>query len=205
MHASVHRNEEGEVPMEYYLGSIQIFGFNFAPVGWQMCGGQLLPISQYSALFSLLGTSYGGDGRTTFALPDLRGRMPLGFGNGPGLPPYAIGEMGGTTQVTLTAANMASHSHPANVTARVQVAGQGTDQTTTPSAQNSFLGQSPTGGGPAASIWSTELGSSPVDMGGVNATVQIGNAGGNMPFQIMNPFLALNFCIAMQGIFPSRS
>ena len=96
---------------EPFIGEISMFGGNFAPRGWALCDGQLLPVSQYSALFSLLGTTYGGDGRTTFALPDLRGRTPKGVGNGPGLQSVIWGERGGKEQTLITAANMPSHSH----------------------------------------------------------------------------------------------
>src|SRR5689334_21806331 len=96
---------------EPFLGQICIFGFNFAPNGWAFCQGQLMPIAQNTALFSLLGTQYGGNGQTTFALPDLRGRVPLGFGQGPGLSPYTIGEQAGVEAVTLVQGQMPQHSH----------------------------------------------------------------------------------------------
>lgn len=96
---------------EPFVGTIGIFGFNWAPRGWAQCNGQLLPIAQYSALFSLIGTYYGGDGRTTFALPDLRGRVPVNYGQGPGLSPYQIGQRGGAEQISITIPNLPSHSH----------------------------------------------------------------------------------------------
>src|SRR5438477_8882632 len=96
---------------EPFLGEIRMFGFNFAPVGWAMCNGQLLPISQNTALFSLLGTQYGGNGQSNFALPDLRGRVAMGFGQGPGLSPRVQGETGGEEAVVLTAATMPAHTH----------------------------------------------------------------------------------------------
>ena len=99
--------------MEPFIGQLMLFGGNFAPRGWAMCDGQLLPIAQYSALFSILGTTYGGDGRTTFALPDLRGRVPMGFGHGPGLSAHGLGSKGGEENVTLTTSQIPSHSHQA--------------------------------------------------------------------------------------------
>lgn len=96
---------------EPFIGEIKIFGFNFAPPNYQLCNGQIVSISQNTALFSLLGTTYGGNGQTTFALPDLRGRMPIGQGQGPGLPDYMMGEVSGTTNTTLTTANLPAHTH----------------------------------------------------------------------------------------------
>ncbi len=101
--------------MEPYIGQIQAFGFNFAPVGWAQCNGQLLPIAQYQALFSLLGTTYGGDGQTTFALPDLRGRSIVHYGSGPGLSPVQLGQNGGHETVTLTINQLPSHNHAVSV------------------------------------------------------------------------------------------
>jgi microcystin-dependent protein len=190
--------------MEVFIGTIQPFGFNFAPRGWATCQGQLMGIAQNSALFSLLGTTYGGDGQTTFGLPDLQGRMPIGQGNGNGLTPRTIGEISGTENTTLTLNNMPAHSHPVTSTVTVQVAGTPTGADNTPSATNSFLGGSQAGGATAANIWSTAL-NGPVTMGGTSSSVTVSLAGGSQPFGLMNPFLALNFCIALEGIFPSRN
>jgi microcystin-dependent protein len=190
--------------MEVFIGTIQPFGFDFAPRGWATCQGQLMGIAQNSALFSLLGTTYGGDGQTTFGLPDLRGRMPIGAGQGPGLSPYGQGQVGGTESGTLTANNLPAHVHPATATVQVQVAGTPTGADNAPTAANSFLGASPPGGGAAANIWSTAL-NSPVVMGGTSGTVTVGPSGGSQPFGLMNPYLALNFCIALEGIFPPRN
>ena len=177
-----------------FLGEIRMVGFNFAPRGWAQCQGQLMAISQNTALFSLLGTMYGGDGRVTFGLPDFQGRSPVGMGQGPGLSPIDQGEKAGTENVTLTVVNMPTHNHPT----MVQVAGAPSSPVNTPSASNSVLGASGAGQGQAA-IWSTEL-TSPVQMSGVQA----GLAGGNQPFPTRNPYLGINFCIAVEGIFPSR-
>lgn len=178
-----------------FLGEIRMVGFNFAPRGWAQCQGQLLPIAQNSALFSLLGTMYGGNGQTTFGLPDLRSRSPVGVGQGPGLSTIDQGEMAGAESVTLMVTNMPAHVHPTTV----QVAGTASSPVNTPSASNAVLGASGTGQGQAA-IWSNEL-TAPVQMAGVQAGV----AGGSQPFQTRNPYLGINFVIAMQGLFPSRN
>lgn len=177
-----------------FLGEIRMVGFNFAPRGWAQCQGQLMAISQNTALFSLLGTMYGGDGQVTFGLPDFQGRSPVGMGQGPGLSPIDQGEKAGTESVTLTILNMPTHTHPTTV----QVAGASTNPVTAPTSTNAVLGAS--GGGPgSASIWSSEL-NTPVSMAGV----QSGMAGGSQPVGTRNPYLGINFCIAVEGIFPSR-
>ncbi|MDM8350690.1 tail fiber protein [Pseudomonas sp. sp1636] len=181
--------------MESFIGTIQSFAFNFPPRGWSLCEGQLMAISQNTALFSLLGITYGGNGQVTFGLPNLQGRMPIGMGRGPGLPDYDWGEVGGTPLVTLTSSEMPMHTHAI----QVQVAGTPSAPATAPSTTNQYLGAS--GGGPgSASIWSDALTES-VPLGGAQA----GMAGGSRPIDIMNPFLAINFSIAMLGIFPSRN
>lgn len=179
-----------------FLGEIKMVGFNFAPVGWAFCQGALLPISQNTALFSLLGTMYGGNGQTTFGLPDLRGRSPVGIGQGPGLTLIDQGETSGVENVTLTTLNMPMHTHPTVV----QVAGVATSPATTPSNSNSVLGASPANGPGSASVWSTEM-SAPVQLSGVQAGV----AGGSQPCGIRNPYIGINFVVALSGIFPSRS
>jgi microcystin-dependent protein len=179
---------------EPFLGEIRMVGFNFAPLGWALCQGQLMPVTQNAALFSLLGTAYGGNGQTTFGLPDLRSRSAVGVGQGPGLSDIEQGEMDGTESVMLSVLNMPMHTHPTTV----QVAGTATSPTTTPSTANSVLGASGSGQG-SASIWSTEL-AGPVQMSGVQA----GPAGGSQPCATRNPYVGINFIIALQGIFPSR-
>lgn len=180
---------------EPFVGEIRMVGFNFAPNGWALCQGQLLPISTNAALFSLLGTTYGGNGTSTFGLPDLRGRAPVGMGLGPGLTDIVQGEMAGTETVTLLATNMPMHTHPTSV----QVAGTATSPVNAPSATNSVLGASGVGQG-NATIWSTEM-ANPIALSGV----QGGAAGGSQPFGNRNPYLGTNFIIALNGIFPSRS
>lgn len=182
--------------MEVFIGTIQPFAFNFAPRNWALCNGQIMSIAQNSTMFALLGTTYGGNGQSTFGLPNLQGRMPIGMGQGPGLPDYSIGEAAGSPSTALTSNQMPAHTHAV----QVQVGGTPSNPVVTPSESNQFLAASSPGGPVAAAIWSDAL-SSPVNMGGVQA----GLAGGNQPMDIMNPYLALNFSIAILGLFPSRN
>jgi microcystin-dependent protein len=178
---------------EPFLGQISIVGFNFAPRGWAFCDGQILPINQNPSLYSLLGTTYGGDGRTSFALPDLRGRIPLHEGQGPGLSPRTLGQKGGHEQVTLTTAEMPSHNHA--VTARMRAEGRPGSLT------------DPTGNMLASGtgIYRANAAAEDVDMDPAMIAVTQQNTGGGQPFITMGPYLALNFIIALQGLFPSRS
>jgi microcystin-dependent protein len=169
-----------------FVAEIRIFPFNFAPKGWAWCNGQLLPISQNTALFSLLGTTYGGNGQTTFALPDLMGRAPMHPGQGPGLSLHDLGETGGSDFVTLLQSEIPSHSHeihananPANLAA--------------PSPLRSLARAAP-GQAYSATI-------SPTSFNGV----AIAPAGGDQPHNNMMPYLTLYFNIALQGIFPPRT
>lgn len=179
--------------MEPFLAQIVFFGGNFAPRGWAFCEGQLLPISQYSALFSLLGTTYGGDGRTTFALPDLRGRSIISPGNGPGLSPFSVGQKGGAEQVTLTLNNLPSHNH-------VIPATNGT----------ATFGGNAEAGGAAGNFFSNTATNTDGADHNVEGAVTIPqhntqNNGGNQGFQIRDPYVAIYAIIALQGVFPSRS
>lgn len=188
--------------MTPYLGQIQPFGFNFAPRGWATCDGQLLPISSNTALFSLLGTTFGGDGRTTFALPDLRGRSIVHVGHGPGLSTISWGERGGIESVTLTQLNMPSHSHSlVNGTAKVTITttDNGNDINETDGGANG-LGTS----GTMPAIY-RETPTAADHLGGVSISGTTSLAGGSQPFEIRNPFLGIYVCIAMQGVYPSRS
>lgn len=161
--------------------------FNFAPVGWAMCDGQLLPIAQNQALFSLLGTTYGGDGRSTFALPNLQGRVPLHGGQGSGLPLYSLGESAGAPTATLLINNLPAHSHALNCI------GNGGNQA------------SPVGAFPAIESTGTSLDYSTGSPTGQMNAGAVAPAGGGQPFSIQPPYLCLNFIIALQGIFPSRT
>ena len=173
------------MPAQPFIGQIMVFAGNFAPQGWAQCNGQLMPISQYDALFSLIGTTYGGDGQTTFALPDLRSRVPIHQGQGPGLSGYVIGQNGGAEAVTLLTTQLPVHTHPAMGNSD---AGTNTD---------------PTGG-----VWAS--GSTSTYIAGASANTNmnptsISGSGGGQPHDNMLPFLTLNFCIALEGIYPSQS
>lgn len=169
---------------EPFIAEIRIFGFNFAPRGWAACDGQILPIAQNTALFSLLGTSYGGDGRSTFALPDLRGRFALHQGQGPGLSQRFLGETGGASSVSLLASQMPAHSHALRADA------------------------SPTTSAPAgAAMAPTATGTAVYRSGAANAQMAPGSvaaAGGSQPHENRQPLLGVHVCIALQGIFPPR-
>ncbi|MET0752537.1 MAG: tail fiber protein [Pyrinomonadaceae bacterium] len=169
-----------------FLGQIQIFPYNFAPRGWAFCNGQILPIAQNTALFSLLGTTYGGNGQTTFALPDLRGRVPNSSGQGPGLSSYDLGQVGGVENTTLTINQMPGHTHTYNpVTAEGDPNSKGTNNTFLAGQNSNFYSTAQDG---------TKMG-----------TQTTNPAGGSQPFSILQPFLTLNYCIALEGIFPSRN
>jgi microcystin-dependent protein len=171
---------------EPFLGEIRMFGFNFAPSGWAMCNGQLLPISQNTALFALIGTFYGGNGTTTFALPNLQSSVPIHLGQGPGLSPYVIGQIGGYETITLTQGQMPQHTHV------VQCNSAGGNQA------------SPAGNFPAVESTGTSLDYSN-SAGSQMSTAMNSNAGGGQAHSNIQPFLVVNFCIALQGIFPSRN
>jgi microcystin-dependent protein len=174
--------------MDPFVAEIRIFPFNFAPKGWAFCDGQLLPISQNTALFSLVGTFYGGDGRSTFALPDLQGQAAMASGQGPGLSDHIVGELGGTEIVTLLESEMPNHTHALRA--------------------NPQLGDSPS---PATDRSIARLGSINVYQTTSNANLtpmaaqSLPVAGGNLPHNNMQPYLTLNFCIALQGVFPPRT
>jgi microcystin-dependent protein len=172
---------------DQFVGEIRIFAGNFAPTGWAMCNGQLLPISQNTALFSLLGTYYGGDGKSTFALPDLQGSAPLHQGQGPGLSGYYIGQVGGQANVSLITTEMPAHNHQAMA---IAASGQ-----TAPSS---------------SVVWGTLAGRTPPPLYSSavpDVTLNpfaLGVTGSSFPHNNSQPMLVLNFIIAMQGIFPSR-
>ena len=181
---------------EPFIGEVKILGFNFAPLGYMTCSGQTLSIASNTALFSLLGTMYGGNGQTTFNLPDLQGRMPIGQGQGPGLPFYSMGQVGGAVQTTLTTANMPAHNHPAaGITVNMPVSTGGGDAS---SPQGAFLAD--VGTEVYSSVNTQGANYGPLSVSGATAP-----AGGSMPFSIVNPYLVMNYSIATQGIFPSRN
>jgi microcystin-dependent protein len=172
---------------EPFLGEIRMVGFNFAPVGWALCNGQILSIAQNTALFSLLGTTYGGNGTQTFALPDLRSRVAIHQGQGPGLSSYIQGQISGSENVTLLYNNMPIHNHLVNAV------GSGGNQS------------APTNNLPAVESTGTSLDYSNAAATGQMSNGMIANAGGSQPFSVIQPYLCINFIIALQGIFPSRN
>jgi microcystin-dependent protein len=169
------------------VGEISVFPFNFAPTGWAMCNGQVMAISQNTALFSLLGTQFGGNGTSTFALPNLQGSVPLDAGFGPGLSQRVIGEVGGSPTVTLTVSEIPAHSHSV-------VCAAGSNAT---SPANAAFGGEGRGKPPAYAPSS----GTKVNM----SSSAVAHTGGGLPHDNMQPYLVLNFCIALQGIFPARA
>ncbi|WP_340203429.1 phage tail protein [Ascidiimonas sp. W6] len=185
--------------MEPFIGQIMMFGGNFAPRGWALCNGQLLAISSNTALFSIIGTQYGGDGRTTFGLPDLRGRMPISYGNGPGLSPVQIGQKGGAEVHTLSQAEMPTHNHSGVGLTGHLLANDDDGVDADPTNKN--IGASENANLFNTSANNIQTGSTP----NVAISGNTANAGGNLSFSIKNPYQAVNFVIALQGIFPSRN
>lgn len=173
--------------MDPFIGEIRIFSGTFAPRGWAFCNGQLLPISQYSVLYSILGVVYGGDGKTTFALPNLQGRVPLHAGAGPGLTQRSLGQMGGENTVTLSVGNLPNHQHS------VQVAGSGTQAS------------------PEGAVWaSTPRGQAEAYTSQVSNLVSMSPgatspSGGSAPHENRQPFVTMNYIIALEGVYPPRS
>ncbi len=175
-----------------FVGEIRMFAGNFAPSGWALCDGQLLPIMQNDALFSLIGTFYGGDGRSTFALPDLRGRVAIHKGQGPGLTEYPIGDMAGQETVALTTNNLPSHTHIASVAIGVSdKAGNTSDPSNAILANTGSFDKEYTYGEATGTLRS--------------ANVTVGSTGGNQPVNIRQPYTTVNFIISLEGIYPSRN
>lgn len=196
--------------MSPFIGQLLTVGFGFAPRHYAIAAGQIMSIQQNSALFSLLGTAYGGNGQTTFGLPDLRGRVALGVGQGPGLSNYTLGEVGGTENTTLVSANLPAHVHGlAGITGSLSVATiRATDATPTAGA---YLARAtdtaPTPDSVPAIYVPAATGdpASKVPLAGVNIAGNTSIAGSSVPFSNMQPYLVLNQCIALQGVFPSRN
>lgn len=177
---------------EPFIGQIIMFGGNFAIRGYAFCSGQLLAIAQNTALFSILGTTYGGNGQTTFALPDLRGRVPIHFGQGPGLSPYDLGQQAGSENVTLLSNQMPQHNHLIN-------ASEGNGSAQAPGSGFLAAGIVPSQGNAAVSNYRTSSDGTTLNASSVSL------AGGNQPHPNLQPYLCLNFLIALEGIFPSRN
>jgi microcystin-dependent protein len=180
---------------EPFIGAIAMFAGNFAPRGWAFCQGQLLSISQNTALFSILGTTYGGNGQTTFALPNLQSRVAIGAGQGPGLSNYDLGQTGGSETVTLSTSQMAAHTHVLSLALNVK----------------NYAGNSRT---PVGNVLANEAGGvvAPFSTASPDGTMAAGalsgtatSAGSSLPVQIIQPYLTINYIIAMEGIYPSRN
>jgi microcystin-dependent protein len=175
-----------------YIGEVRMFGGNFAPLGWAFCNGQLLSIAEYDTLFSLIGTNYGGDGQTTFALPDLRGRVPINPGQGPGLPNYVLAQIGGTETNTLISNNI-PHTHAITGTAGIFVSGEDGRQV------------SPLANFPAANgdyIYST-VANSQMAAAAVNLTTGAAGTAPPSPYNNVQPYLAVSYIICLEGIYPT--
>lgn len=176
-----------------YIGAITVFSGTFAPQSWMFCQGQLLSIANYTALFSLIGTTYGGDGQNTFGLPDLRGRKAIGVGQGPALPNYILGQSGGAQQTTLFATNLPAHTHVSPVLTGTP---QGSTNTTGVATPNNTMV-------PAAgqAIYGAAEG---LAMGSYSSSTTSAIAGGSTPVPTLVPYMAMNYIITVEGIFPSR-
>lgn len=219
-----------------FIGQLAYVAFSYAPRGWAACDGQLLEISQNQTLYSLLGTKYGGDGRTNFALPDMRGRVPIHMGQGPGLSPYAIGRRGGFEKIALDATFMPTHSHTntasSDSTSTSEMSGSaggatlnayngdGNKATAAGNSLANLFGVKTSGGGKVPAVYSDQppnapmmTGSVSVDLSGIGVTtttttgttVTIGDAGGQQPFTLIQPYLTVNCIIATDGLYPPRS
>jgi microcystin-dependent protein len=179
-----------------YIGEIRLFAGNFAPAGWTFCDGRILPISENDALFAIIGTTYGGDGQETFAVPDLRGRVPIGQGQGPGLTNRTLGEMGGQETITLTTANMPSHTHTGRIVVNNSNATTSVPTTSSSIATSgSFSGRS--------FLPNLSYNSDVPDL--ILQTVTTSSVGNSTPVSISRPRLGLNYIISLYGIFPSQN
>lgn len=177
---------------EPFIAEIRVFGFSFPPKGWALCRGQAIAISQNTALFALIGTQFGGNGQTTFGLPDLQGRGAIGAGNGPGLTPQSIGQKGGTPTVTLLSTQMPQHNHTLNA---AQLTPPNADQNVATPTTTARLGRSSP----------NNLYIAPVTPNTQLIPSSISTTSGSQPHENMQPFVAMNYCIATTGIFPSRN
>jgi microcystin-dependent protein len=179
---------------EPFLAEIRMFGFNFAPSGWALCNGQIMAISQNTALFSLLGTTYGGDGKTTFGLPNLQGSVPMNWGQGPGLTDRVLGEMSGSEAVTLIGTEIPVHNHGFNVTTGIGNVN---------ASSNNQLAK-PQTGNPASGFTQGRYFSTGTTNDVLNPARALLPNGQNVPHNNMMPYLVINFCIALRGVFPPR-
>jgi microcystin-dependent protein len=181
---------------EFYIGQVVLFAGNFAPVGWVLCDGSLLAIAQYDALYTVLGTTYGGDGQTTFGVPDLRGAVPVSAGQGRNRSNYFLGQTAGSESVTLTSAQMPGHTHTVVPSAAVNVSSQAADQT---SASGNFYGK------PTAALYNaTGAAGNTLNAAVATYTTSLEPAGGGQPLPTMGPYLVMNYCMCTEGIFPTQ-
>lgn len=191
--------------MEGYIGEVRIFAGNFSPLSWQFCQGQLMSIAEYTALFAIIGTTYGGDGQVTFALPDLRGRRAVHSGNsaGSGLQEVYLGEMSGYESVRLLSSQMPVHSHPiaAQMTGSAQLNFRNDSAVDGASPQNNYFSIS------TESFYAPnpDVALAPATITTSFSSMHLGTAGGSQPIDMITPFLALNYIICLEGIFPSRN
>ncbi len=181
--------------MDAFIGSICAFGFNFAPYQWAYCNGQVMSISQNSALFSLLGTTYGGNGTSTFGLPNLQGRAAIHQGQLAGGSTYTMGETAGTENVTVLTSNMPAHAHSVTMTLNANADGRN------PANASSPLGTYPAPSAKVVNPYNSAAGASNLK----SPTITLGSSGGSQPMAISDPSLVMNFCICLYGIFPSRN
>ncbi|NBB81848.1 MAG: phage tail protein [Alphaproteobacteria bacterium] len=197
--------------MDQLMSSIMGWGPNWAPRSWALCQGQLLAISSNTALFSLLGTTYGGDGRTTFGLPDLRGRVPIGAGQGPGTSSWPLGAKAGSESQTLTQLEMPVHNHSAQLNnAAAQISASSANASTNEPSNTVVLAKANDGQGSinpgAIPIYADASGAdTTLHPAPVSGSVLVSNAGGGQPFSVMQPTQVISWIIALQGVFPSRN
>lgn len=181
--------------MEGVIAYVTLFAGNFAPRNWAFCQGQIIAIAQNTALFSLLGTTYGGNGQTTFALPDLRGRVAVGAGQGPGLSDYDLGQVGGTPTTTILITQMSAHGHAMSVTAKPPASSTASQ----PSPINGVYAQ------PANGSFLYHTGDNVEQMAQMTGNLTVSPTGNGQPFSNQDPYLGLNYIICMQGVFPARN
>lgn len=198
---------------DQYLGEIRIVGFNFAPYGWAQCMGQVMSISQNNALFALFGTTYGGNGQSTFSLPDLQGRVPVGYGGAStnGAPSYVQGQVGGVASVTQLISNMPVHNHAivSNLSAQVSTTVLGVEANLAEPVAGSVLALPVDSNGNAISLFHAPDATKPqIPLGPnnavVNGTITAATSGQSVPISVINPYLAVNYIVALQGVFPTR-
>jgi microcystin-dependent protein len=181
---------------EFYIGQVVLFAGNFAPVGWVLCDGTLLQISQYDALYSILGTTYGGDGQSTFGVPDLRGAVPVSAGQGRSRSNYVLGQTAGSESVTLTSSQMPGHTHAVVPSAAVNVSSQAGDQT---SPGNNFFAKT------TIALYNATGGAgNTLNAAVATYTTSLQPAGGSQPLPTMSPYLVMNYCMCTEGIYPPQ-